>query len=124
MVLEIEDLNLNALQNTLSYGLSLEQNDDLAGAEGIYRRTLLASADWAEGWYRLGVVCLKQRKSLDAISHFEHCRELNHRLADTWYFQGIALEWLTRTDEAELAFRRAIALAPQFGYAYLNLGIA
>ena len=96
----------------------------MAGAEGIYRRALLVNTDWAEGWYRLGVVCLKQKKPLDAISHFDHCRELNHRLAETWNFQGIALEWITRTEDAELAFRQSIALAPQFGYAYLNLGIA
>ncbi len=115
---------MNAASNPLAAGRSLEQLGDFAGAEIEYRKVLASSSDLAEGWYRLGMVCLNQRKLSEAIIHFELARSMNHRVADTWNLQGIALAWLNRSIEAEIAFRHAVKYAPRFAEAHFNLGKA
>ena len=96
----------------------------MAGAEVVYWKELGSNVNWAEGWYRLGIVCLRQKKLLDALSHFDRVRKMNYKIAESWNFQGIALGWLERSDEAAFAFSQAIAAAPQFADAFLNLGKA
>ena len=115
---------MNAASNPMEAGRNLEQLGDFAGAEIAYRKILATSSDCAAGWYRLGMVCLNQKKLSEAVSHFELARSMNHKVADTWNLQGISLAWLNRTIEAEIAFRHAVEYAPRFAEAHFNLGKA
>ena len=115
---------MNAASNPLAAGRRLEQLGDLAGAEIAYRKILATSSDLAEGWYRLGMVCLNQKRLSEAINHFELARSMDFQVADTWNLQGISLAWLNRTIEAEIAFRHAVEHAPRFAEAHFNLGKA
>ncbi len=115
---------MNSASNPLAAGRSLEQRGDFAGAEIAYRKILETSSDFAEGWYRLGMVCLNQKKLSEAIIHFELARSMNYKVADTWNLQGISLAWLNRTIEAEIAFRHAVEYAPRFAEAHFNHGKA
>jgi tetratricopeptide (TPR) repeat protein len=115
---------MNSTNTALTQGKNLEQSGNLPAAETVYQQAIATNQNWAEGWYRLGVVSLRQKKLPEAITCFENARHLNFMLAETWNFQGIALGWLMRKPEAEFAFRQAIAIQPKFANAHLNLGIA
>src|SRR5213596_3331879 len=60
-----------SLQNLLSHAIELEKTKDYAGAESVYRKALLASADDPEILKRLGLVCQQQRKYDESIEIFQ-----------------------------------------------------
>jgi len=115
---------MNAARIEMDAGRRHELRGEFGAAEIAYRKILEKSSNFAEGWYRLGMVCLNQKKLSEAIVHFERARSLNHKTADSWNLQGICLAWLNRTVEAEIAFRHAVKDAPRFADAHFNLGKA
>ena len=117
-----DESTMNAVRIEMDAGRSHELRGEFEAAEIAYRKILDQSSNFAEGWYRLGMVCLNQKKLSEAIVHFERARSLNHKTADTWNLQGICLVWLNRTVEAEIAFRHAVKDAPRFADAHFNHG--
>lgn len=91
------------LESLLSRAIELENSKDYAGAEGIYKEALLASADDPEILKRLGLVCQEQGKYDESIEVFQKILKraplypgVNSLLAISYY----ALNKFDRTVEA------------------------
>ena len=61
----------DSLKDLLSRALELEQKRDYVGAEAVYRKALLASADDPEILKRLGLICQQQGKYDESIEIFQ-----------------------------------------------------
>ncbi|MEQ1830722.1 MAG: tetratricopeptide repeat protein [Pirellula sp.] len=110
--------------HVLDQGLSLERVGDLPSAERFYLQIVASHSGWAEGWFRLGLVCLKQKKLRESLFYFDRARGLRFRQAETWNYQGISYGWMGDESRAEHAFRQAVVADPNLADAYRNLGIA
>jgi tetratricopeptide (TPR) repeat protein len=73
---------------------------------------------------RIGGVLLFLQRSGEALDVFAQALRLEPGLFDAVYGRGVALLRLARVEEAEIALRAAVALAPQHGPALLDLAAA
>jgi tetratricopeptide (TPR) repeat protein len=75
-----------------------------------------------ECWLVLGMALVHQQKFEEAAVAFRHIFELDPQ--DVWGRQNLALCWdkLGRREEAIQEFKRAVAIKPRFGLAWLGLG--
>lgn len=105
---------------SLREGWQREQRGDVSGAEAQYRAVLAQDSGCAEAWFRLGVVCLRQQKLLEAVFGFQKARAGDFKPAEASNLEGVAFAWMNRPTEAEQAFRRAVAISPAFVDAYVN----
>jgi len=99
-----------------------ETAGDHAEAEAAARRAvdLLPSSEAA--WSRLGMAFVQEKKYDDAANAFHRAYDLNSQ--DVWPLQNLAMSLtkLGRNAEAEQEYRRALAITPRFGLAWLGLG--
>jgi tetratricopeptide (TPR) repeat protein len=95
---------------------------DHAGAVAAATRSLDLLPPNQECWLLLGLALAQQQKFQDAAAAFRHVFELDPQ--DVWGRQNLALCWrkLGRPDEAIREFKRALAIKPRFGLAWLGLG--
>jgi len=71
----------------------------------------------------LGLEALRAGRSADALKEFDEALRSNPDLAEAHLGRGLALEFgYARSDEAERAYRRAIAARPAYSEAHNNLG--
>jgi tetratricopeptide (TPR) repeat protein len=99
-----------------------EAAGDHVEAEAAARRAvdLLPSSEAA--WSRLGMAFVQEKKYDDAANAFHHAFDLNSQ--DVWPLQNLAMSLtkLGRNAEAEQEYKRALAITPRFGLAWLGLG--
>jgi tetratricopeptide (TPR) repeat protein len=119
---ESRGIPLNVINVNLRAGWEREQLGDLAGAQACYSVWTATGLDTGEGWFRLGIVCLKQGIYQTAQEGFQSSLQLEFKPAESLNLLGVAQAELGHTAEAEASFRAAIELAPQFADAYTNLG--
>jgi tetratricopeptide (TPR) repeat protein len=95
---------------------------DYAGAAAAARRSLALLPSSQECWLLLGLALAQERKFEEAAAAFRRVFELDSQ--DVWGRQNLAicLDKLGRPDEAIREFRRALAIKPRFGLAWLGLG--
>lgn len=62
-----------------------------------------------EAQYQLGTVYDQEKNSIDAVKHFRQATTLNPADARAWDYLGLNLEPLDQLEEAEQAFRKALA---------------
>jgi tetratricopeptide (TPR) repeat protein len=93
-----------------------------AGAAKEAQRSLDALPGNSEAWLLLGLALAEQQKYEEASSAFRQIFKLNSQ--DVWARQNFAicLQKLGRKDEAIREFKRALAIKPRFGLAWLGLG--
>ena len=93
-------------------------------AIAAYRASLAIEPKAADGWYNLGYALRCTRRFEDAVEAY--ATALQHGIARPEEVRlnraMILSEFLDRPDEAEAELRTAIAVAPQFTAALLNLG--
>jgi tetratricopeptide (TPR) repeat protein len=101
--------------------LKQAQGDHAGAAIGAKRSLDLLRTD-KECWLLLGLALAKQQKFEEAASAFQHVFELDPE--DVWGRQNLAICWqkLGHRDEAIREFKRALAVKPRFGLAWLGLG--
>ncbi len=94
--------------------------------EGIaaYRSLLAIEPQVAESWYNLGYLFRCARQFEDAVHAYGRALECGIARPEEVHLNRAVIlsEFLDRTDEAEAELRNAIAMAPQFLMARLNLG--
>lgn len=95
---------------------------DLAGAEAAARRVVELLPSSGEGWSHLGFILAQEQHYDAAAASLRHAFELDAQ--DVWSLQNLAqsLVKLGRRDEAMREYRRALAIKPRFGLAWLGLG--
>jgi predicted TPR repeat methyltransferase len=112
-----------SLDEAISIAIRLQQNEQWAAAEDIYRRVLEVAPDFADAVHFSGVLAHQQGQSEKAIALIERSLALEPDRADWHSNLGIVLRDRLRLDDAVAAFQQAIALDPNHANAHNNLGV-
>lgn len=94
----------------------------VAQAEQRYRRVLNAAPDHAHAHHNLGLLRLGQGLPGAALPYLLHATRLEPQLAEACNTLANAYAVLGLVDDAEAAYRKALALKPGFAPAWFNLG--
>ena len=94
-----------------------------AGAEKICRDVLQQEPNDATAWYYLSMIVQHQGSVEAALDHVEQAIQSGGLQPSFCMLKGNLMQDLGRLAEAEVCFREAIRLQPQFAQAYNNLGI-
>jgi predicted TPR repeat methyltransferase len=122
MKLRESDDRALTLDEAFSVALALQQAEQWAAAEDIYRTILDAAPNHADALHFSGVLAHQRGKSDDAVALIERSIALEPEQADWHSNLGIVLQHQLRLDEAIASYRRAIALDPNHVNAQSNLG--
>jgi len=73
----------------------------------------------ASSAFNQGVILFNQGKPAEAVVHFDKATKLDPKMADAWYYAGLSRVAAkgAATDEAKVAFREYLKLAPDGQYA-------
>ena len=113
----------SASTKRVSIAIVLQQNEQWAAADEIYRTILEAAPDHADALHFSGVLAHQQARSEQAVALIERSLELEPDRADWHSNLGIVLQDRVELDDAIAAYRRAIALDPGHANAHNNLGV-
>jgi predicted TPR repeat methyltransferase len=111
------------LDEAVSVALSLQQAEQWATAEDIYRRILEVAPNHADALHFSGVLAHQRGRTEDAVALIERSLELEPERADWYSNLGIVLQDQLRLDDAIAAYRSAIAFDPAHANAHSNLGV-
>src|SRR5436190_4701225 len=111
------------LDEAVAVALALQQTEQWAAAEEIYRTILEAAPKHADALHFSGVLAHQRGRAEDAVALIERSLELEPERADWHSNLGIVQQERLRLDDAIAAYRRAIALDPGHANAYSNLGV-
>ena len=111
------------LDEAVAVALALQQAEQWAAAEDIYRRVLEVAPSHADALHFSGVLAHQLGRTDDAVALIERSLELEPERADWYSNLGIVLQNQLRLDDAIAAYRRAIALDPTHANAHSNLGV-
>jgi predicted TPR repeat methyltransferase len=101
----------------------LQQAEQWAAAEDIYRSVLEIAPEHADALHFSGVLAHQQARGEQAVALIESSLALEPDRADWHSNLGIVLQDRLELDEAILAYQRAIALDPDHANAHNNLGV-
>jgi predicted O-linked N-acetylglucosamine transferase (SPINDLY family) len=102
--------------------VALHQEGRRAEAEQLYRQILVLNPRVFPALYLLGVLRLEQGDSGDAARLIEQALAVNSTDPAAWMHYGLALQGLSRFEEATVAHERALALRPDLLPARLGHG--
>jgi tetratricopeptide (TPR) repeat protein len=105
-------------------GQDLFDAGDLAGAENVFRRALVADPQQPRYFYKLGVVLAKQERFPEAAEALMNALRLNQAFTPAYTNLGFCLNELGHIASAREAFRIAETLDPDDPIPVLNGGIA
>lgn len=111
------------LDEAVSVALALQQAEQWAAAEDIYRRILEVAPNHADALQFSGVLAHQRGRTEDAVALIRRSLELEPKRADWYSNLGIVLQDQLRLDDAIAAYRSAIALDPTHANAHSNLGV-
>ncbi|MDO9357399.1 MAG: tetratricopeptide repeat protein [Polaromonas sp.] len=111
-----------AATSQLTQALALHQQGRLAEAAAGYRAVLATQAAQADALHLLGVIELQSGKPGDAIAWISKAIASDGRNPAFHNNLGIALEGVSRFEEAAASYERASALTPAFAEAHYNRG--
>jgi predicted TPR repeat methyltransferase len=111
------------LDEAVAVALALQQSEQWAAAEDIYRSVLEVAPNHADALHFSGVLAHQRGRSEDAVALIEQSLEREPERADWYSNLGIVLQDQLRLDDAIAAYRSAIALDPAHANAHSNLGV-
>src|SRR4051794_19501937 len=111
------------VDEAVAIAIRLQQSEQWAAAEDIYRQVLDQRPECPEALHFLGVLEHQRGRGDAAIPLIEKSVELEPDRPDWYSNLGIVLQDRLRLDEAIVAYRRAIALQPDHANAHNNLGV-
>src|SRR5512133_3539109 len=111
------------LDEAVAVAVALQQAEQWAAAEDIYRRILEVAPNHADALHFSGVLAQQRGRTEDAVALIERSLDLEPERADWHSNLGIVLQDQLRLDDAIAAYRRAIALDPTHANAHSNLGV-
>jgi predicted TPR repeat methyltransferase len=112
-----------SLDEAVSVAIVLQQTEQWAAAEEIYRSVLEVAPDHADALHFAGVLAHQQARSDHAVELIERSIELEPARADWHSNLGIVLQARLDLDGAVASYRRAVALDPGHANAHSNLGV-
>ena len=113
---------MSTLDQALEGALRLHESGKLAEAEALYRQILRAAPDHAETLHLLGALAHQRGRGAEAVELINRAVAREGGVPVFHNSLGIAYRALNRLEEAEAAYRCALALDPNFAEAHGNLG--
>jgi tetratricopeptide (TPR) repeat protein len=109
-----------ALQTQLS--ALRHQTGDTNGSLEAARKVVTLLPQWSDGWFQLGSILLQAHRDVDASEVLTHALKLDPE--NVWILNNLAQAHvlLGQKEAALKEYRRAAALKPRFGLAYLGIG--
>ncbi len=118
-------LGLLAASHTFSAHMGWEDMAAVAAvAERAAQTAILADSEDPWAHYALGCVYLFARRFDDSLAEFEWALRLNPNFSLAQGYYGLTLAYCGRSEEAELAARRALRLSPHDPLSAIYFGIA
>ena len=110
------------MSSVLVEAKQLIRNGALSEAETLLRDHTRSAQSDGEGWFLFATVLATQGRHEDALLPIENALRLIPESAPMWLVHGDILAGLRRTDEARIAYQRAISLRDGFVAAHNRLG--
>jgi tetratricopeptide (TPR) repeat protein len=117
-------LRMRRLTEPYDRGLQRLREGMASEAEEFFREAFLSAPNKFEGHYRAALKFLKAEQYDKALDELDEAVALGPKYGDLHNFRGVALCELGRVDEGIAAFRRTVALNPDYSIAKLNLAFA
>jgi predicted TPR repeat methyltransferase len=111
------------VEEAVSIAILLQQNEQFAEAEAVYREILDVDPDNHRAQHYAGVLAHQLGRHDEAVALIERSLALEPEQADWHSNLGIVLQTQSRFEEAISAYRQAIALDPNHASAHSNLGV-
>jgi predicted TPR repeat methyltransferase len=111
------------VEEALEIAIYLQQRDQLAEADAVYRQIFAVAPDHPRALHFAGILAHQLGRPTDGVALIEKSLSLVGDRADWYNNLGIVLQETGRLDEAIDAYHRAIALEPRHANAYSNLGV-
>lgn len=103
-------------------GLSAWKSGDLVGAESAFGQALALDSTHVKSHLNLSRVLLEREQPDSALVHIETAMQLDSISSEPLRLQGRAFEVLGKTDDAVVAYQRAIVKSDSDVWAMSNLG--
>ena len=111
------------LDEAVAVALALQQAEQWAAAEEIYRTILEAAPNHADALHFSGVLAHQCGRSEEGVALIERSLELEPERADWYSNLGIVQQERLKLNDAIAAYKRAIELDPSHANAHSNLGV-
>jgi tetratricopeptide (TPR) repeat protein len=118
-----EHQNLNPAQ-AMAAAHRCESNEQLMGAEHLYRRIIESDPFYHPAYHRLGLLAFRVNKLELAVELMASAIALNSGIAVYHRDRGEICRRLARLDEAAQEARAAVSVDPQDAESHYNLGLA
>jgi tetratricopeptide (TPR) repeat protein len=118
------ELRMRRLSDPHHKGLQRLREGMASEAEEFFREAFLSAPNKFEGHYRIALKALKAENYEKALEELDEAIALGPKYGDLHNFRGVALCELGRVEDGIAAFRRAIALNPDFSFAKINQAFA
>jgi len=110
-------------REALALGWQSQQDGDLATAEQVYQKVLLADSGLPMAWRLLADLRVRQHRLAESIPLYQQALRLKPDLPEGHYNLGNTYFRLGRLIEAETCYRQALAQQPDHAQALNNLGV-
>lgn len=103
-------------------GIALYEQDLLAEAEDVFRKSIALKGKSSDGYYNLGITLKDLGKLTEAIEAYQQAIALKPDYSEAYNNIGNVLLELGKLEEAEENCRKALTIRPDNVNAYVNLG--
>ena len=114
---------LNSLEEAIQYGIQLQQNNQLDGAESLYRKILELSPNNADALHYLGMIAFQRGRAEEATSLVIQAIKQAPDYPGFYNNLGNIMVSIDNIEVAQACYESAIELAPEVGDFHNNLGV-
>ncbi len=121
-MLKAQEAPVATVSPIVSYqkAVELHRSGRLAEAKAMYEQLVAQRPDLGDAWFGIGTIYAQQASSADAIICFERAMALMGPRPEIHHNMAAAKSALGRMTEAEVHYREAIRLKPDYYEAYFN----
>ena len=104
-----------------AYGMALKDTNQLQKAISIYQKLLRIEPAYAKGWYNLAVALRITFEHSEALKSCQKAISYNPKAPEFYYLEGNICFEMGDFDSADIAYRRALALKPDYDAVHVSL---
>jgi tetratricopeptide (TPR) repeat protein len=117
-------LDASRADELFAEALELEQRNDCAGAEGLYREAMTLNPGNPGIYVNLGTLFFRSKRFADAEDLYRGSVRVDSNYVIGWYNLGNVADELGRYDDAIEAYSKALAIDPAHADSHYNLALA
>ena len=88
------------------------ENGQLDQAKALVEKLPAGAITDANIYVNMGILLLNKKKPADAVGYFTKAVDLDPKMADAYFYRGLALMHENKKKEAKADFEKALAVAP------------